>query len=37
MELGFLPGSSLEKITPLIGPLVDLIGMDEVNRMLSNE
>jgi len=34
MELGFLPGSSLEKITPLIGPLIDLIGMDEVNRML---
>ena len=37
MELGYLPGNSIEKATPLIGPLVDLIGMDEVNRMLSNE
>ena len=37
MELGFLPGSSFEKLTPLIGPLVDLIGIDEVVRLMQAE
>lgn len=32
-----LPGTSFEKTTPLIGPLIDLIGIDEVTRLLSNE
>lgn len=34
MEIGMLPGTSFEKTTPLIGPLIDLIGIDEVTRLL---
>ena len=37
MELGYLPGSSFEKITPSIGPLIDLVGVDEVARMIQSE
>ena len=37
MEIGMLPGTSFEKITPLIGSLVDLIGIDEVIRLLQVE
>lgn len=37
MELGFLPGSSFEKLTPMIGPLVDLMGIDEVIRLMQAE
>ncbi len=36
MELGFLPGTSFEKITPMIGTLVDLIGIDEVVRLMQD-
>lgn len=37
MELGFLPGSDFEKLTPSIGPLIDLIGIDAVQDMISRE
>ena len=37
MELGFLPGDTISKTTPMIGPLVDLIGVDEVNRLIEND
>lgn len=37
MELGFLPGSSFEKLTPSIGPIIDLIGIDRVERYLAEE
>lgn len=37
MELGYLPGSDIEKTIPGIGPLIDLVGLDHVNRMLSEE
>lgn len=32
-----LPGTSFEKTTPLIGPLIDLIGIDETTRLIQNE
>lgn len=37
MELGYLPGSQFEKILPSIGPLVDLVGIDQVNRWIQDE
>lgn len=37
MELGFLPGSELEKILPSIGPLVDLVGQDYITQMIAKE
>lgn len=37
MELGYLPGSQLEKLFPLIGPLVDLVGIDQINRWIERE
>lgn len=37
MELGFLPGSSYEKLLPSIGPLVDLVGIDQINRWMQEE
>ena len=37
MELGYLPGTQLEKLFPLIGPLVDLVGIDQVNRWIERE
>lgn len=37
MELGFLPGNSFEKLTPSIGPIIDLIGIDRVERYLAEE
>ena len=37
MELGFLPGDSFQKIIPSIGPLVDLVGIDEIHRFMDDE
>lgn len=37
MELGFLPGDTISKTAPMIGPLVDLIGIDEVNRLIEDD
>lgn len=37
MELGALPGTSFDKTLPLIGPIVDLVGIDEVNRLIQEE
>lgn len=37
MELGYLPGSDLDKSIPSIGPLIDLIGIDFVNKLISKE
>lgn len=37
MELGFLPGSDVEKTIPSIGPLIDLVGLDYVNQMIAKE
>ena len=37
MEIGMLPGDSLDKTLPLVGPLLDILGIDEINRLISNE
>lgn len=37
MDLGALPGSLMDKIIPLIGPLIDLVGIDQVQRWVSEE
>jgi len=37
MDLGFLPGDKIEKSMPSIGPLVDLIGIDEISRLFAEE
>ena len=37
MEIGYLPGSQIEKVEGQIGPLIDLIGIDQVHEMLGNE
>ena len=37
MDLGFLPGDKIEKSMPSIGPLVDLIGIDEIGRLFAEE
>lgn len=37
LEVGILPGDSFNKMTPMIGPLIDLIGIDAVTRMLEEE
>lgn len=37
MELGALPGDLMEKILPSIGPLVDIAGIDQINRWISND
>jgi phosphate starvation-inducible protein PhoH len=37
MEIGSLPGELLEKVTGQIGPLVDLVGIDEVHSMINRE
>lgn len=36
LEVGTLPGELLAKIEGQIGPLVDLVGIDEIQRMLDN-
>ena len=33
MELGYLPGSMLEKISPYLGTLIDIIGQQEVLQL----
>lgn len=37
MDLGALPGDLMEKILPSIGPLVDLVGIDQINRWMADE
>ena len=37
MDLGALPGSEFDKTLPLIGSLVDLVGIDQINRWISEE
>jgi predicted ribonuclease YlaK len=37
MDIGALPGELLEKVTGQIGPLVDLVGIDEVQEMIKRE
>ena len=37
MDIGALPGDVLEKVVGQIGPLIDLVGIDEINRMLGRE
>lgn len=37
LDIGALPGELLEKVTGQIGPLVDLVGIDEVHSMIQKE
>lgn len=37
MELGALPGTAFDKTLPLLGGLVDIVGIDEVTRMIQEE
>lgn len=37
MQLGFLPGSQEDKILPSIGSLIDQVGIDQINRWISEE
>ena len=37
IDIGALPGELLEKVTGQIGPLVDLVGIDEVHSMIDKE
>lgn len=37
MELGFLPGDSFEKLVPSIGPLIDQVGIDQINHWMERE
>lgn len=37
MDLGALPGDLMEKILPSIGPLVDLVGIDQINRWIATD
>lgn len=37
MELGALPGDTLDKVIGQIGPLIDLIGIDEIHRLIDEE
>lgn len=37
MDLGALPGDLMEKILPSIGPLVDLVGIDQITRWIQTE
>ena len=34
-DLGALPGELLEKTVGLIGPLLDLIGIDQITQMMN--
>ncbi len=36
LEVGTLPGELLAKIEGQIGPLIDLVGIDEIQRMMDN-
>lgn len=35
VDLGALPGELLEKVTGLIGPLLDLVGIDKITEMMN--
>lgn len=35
IDLGALPGELLEKVTGLIGPLLDLVGIDKITEMMN--
>ena len=35
MEIGLLPGTSLDKTLPLVGPLLDIVGTDQINQLIS--
>lgn len=37
MDLGALPGELLEKVTGQIGPLVDLMGIDQVQTLIMRD
>ena len=37
MEIGLLPGDQLDKTLPLVGPLLDFLGVDEINRLIADE
>lgn len=37
MELGYMPGTQQDKVIPSIGPLIDTLGIDEINRMIQDE
>lgn len=37
MDLGALPGDLMEKILPSIGPLVDIVGIDQINRWMQED
>lgn len=37
MELGFLPGDIISKLIGQAGPLVDIVGIDHINRLISEE
>ena len=34
MDLGALPGTSLDKCIPMVGPLLDMLGIDEITRLI---
>ena len=35
MEIGMLPGTSLDKTLPLVGPLLDIVGIDQIEQLIS--
>ena len=37
MELGYLPGETISKTLPSIGPLIDLVGQDYINQLIMKE
>lgn len=37
LDIGALPGDLMDKIIPLIGPLIDLVGIDQIQRWISEE
>jgi PhoH-like ATPase len=37
MDLGALPGDMIEKVQPVIGPLIDIVGIDNVLNWIREE
>lgn len=37
LDLGALPGELFEKVQPVIGPLIDIVGIDEIKRWLDED
>lgn len=37
MELGFLPGDVVSKLIGQAGPLVDIVGIDHINKLIAEE